>query len=49
MSDDPVSADLGANAVFLQGTVDSDLHIVDELIQERCPSFTGHWTWPAVR
>lgn len=24
-------------------------HIVDVLIQERCPSFVEHWTWPAVR
>lgn len=49
MSDKPATAELDANAVFLQGAAESDLHIVDELIQERCPSFTGHWTWPAVR
>ncbi len=24
-------------------------HIVDVLIQERCPSFVGHWSWPVVR
>lgn len=24
-------------------------HIVDIMIEERCPSFVGHWTWPAVR
>lgn len=24
-------------------------HIVDVLIQERCPSFVSHWTWPVVR
>lgn len=24
-------------------------HIVDIMIEERCPSWVGHWTWPAVR
>lgn len=24
-------------------------HIVDIMIEERCPSFVGHWTWPVVR
>ena len=38
MSDKPATAELDANAVFLQGAAESDLHIVDELIQERCPS-----------
>ncbi|MEM1106285.1 MAG: 1-acyl-sn-glycerol-3-phosphate acyltransferase [Pseudomonadota bacterium] len=49
MTDEPISAELAANAVFLSGTQKSDLHIVDELIQERCPSFVGHWSWPVVR
>ena len=49
MNDKPVSAEMAANAVFLAGTEKSDLHIVDELIQERCPSFVGHWSWPMVR
>ncbi len=26
-----------------------DDHIVDILIEERCPSFVQHWSWPAVR
>ena len=26
-----------------------DGHIVDILIEERCPSFVKHWTWPAIR
>ncbi|MEO0465254.1 MAG: 1-acyl-sn-glycerol-3-phosphate acyltransferase [Pseudomonadota bacterium] len=48
MSDD--SAPLTARtSVFLPDTVRSDLHIADELIQERCPSFVNHWTWPVVR
>lgn len=24
-------------------------HIVDIMIEERCPSWVGHWSWPAVR
>ena len=24
-------------------------HIIDVMIEERCPSFVSHWTWPAVR
>lgn len=24
-------------------------HIVDVLIEERCPSFAAHWSWPAVK
>ena len=27
----------------------SDQHIVDVLIEERCPSFVDHWTWPMTR
>src|SRR5690348_12053151 len=26
-----------------------DGHIVDILIEERCPSFVKHWTWPLLR
>ncbi len=26
-----------------------DAHIVDVLIEERCPSFAEHWTWPITR
>ena len=24
-------------------------HIIDVMIEERCPSFVNHWTWPVVR
>lgn len=24
-------------------------HIVDIMIEERCPSWVGHWSWPAVK
>ena len=27
----------------------SDAHIVDILIEERCPSWVKHWSWPVVR
>jgi putative hemolysin len=27
----------------------SNAHIVDIMIEERCPSWVGHWSWPAVR
>jgi putative hemolysin len=27
----------------------SDAHIVDIMIEERCPSWVRHWSWPAVR
>jgi putative hemolysin len=36
-------------SVFLEGLPDTDTHIVDTLIEERCPSFVSHWTWPVVR
>lgn len=49
MSEKPATAELDSNAVFLAGAPESDLHIVDELIRERCPSFVSHWTWPVVR
>ncbi len=26
-----------------------DGHIVDIMIEERCPSWVGHWSWPAVK
>ncbi|MEM8920091.1 MAG: 1-acyl-sn-glycerol-3-phosphate acyltransferase [Pseudomonadota bacterium] len=35
-------------SAFLPNKVD-DSHIVDVLIEERCPSFANHWTWPALR
>lgn len=36
-------------SVFLPSSKRGDVHIVDELIEERCPSFVDHWTWPMVR
>lgn len=36
-------------SAFLENIKKTDAHIVDELIMERCPSFVGHWSWPAIR
>ena len=36
-------------AAFLADLEDSDDHIVDRLIMERCPSFVQHWSWSAIR
>ena len=38
-----------SNSVFLPDTERQDAHIVDVLIEERCPSFVSHWSWPLVR
>lgn len=38
-----------STSVFLPDTERQDAHIVDVLIEERCPSFVSHWTWPLVR
>lgn len=38
-----------STSVFLEGIEETDAHIVDTLIAERCPSFVSHWTWPVVR
>jgi hypothetical protein len=24
-------------------------HIVDIMIEERCPTWVGHWSWPVVK
>ncbi|RIJ17979.1 GNAT family N-acetyltransferase [Henriciella mobilis] len=36
-------------SAFLKDLDEPDQHIVDTLIEERCPSFAGHWSWPIVR
>jgi putative hemolysin len=35
-------------AAFVSAETRTD-HIVDILIEERCPSFVKHWSWPVVR
>lgn len=41
--------DTNSNSVFLPETEREDAHIVDVLIEERCPSFVAHWSWPILR
>lgn len=36
-------------SAFLSNIEESDQHIVDTLIAERCPSFVSHWSWPLTR
>lgn len=36
-------------SAFLNTGDQSDQHIIDTMIEERCPSFVEHWSWPAVR
>lgn len=40
-------ADVGLSA-FIDPEM-GDGHIVDILIEERCPTWVTHWSWPAVR
>ena len=41
------AADSGLAAFIDPETRDG--HIVDILIEERCPSWVSHWSWPVVR
>ena len=43
----PRKAEQKASAFDVQRT--DDKHIIDVMIEERCPSFVSHWTWPVVR
>ena len=36
-------------SAFLPDTERMDAHIVDILIEERCPQLRSHWSWPIVR
>lgn len=36
-------------SAFLRDLEETDEHIVDTLIAERCPSFVEHWSWPVTR
>jgi len=36
-------------SAFLESVAAPETHIVDTLIEERCPSFVAHWSWPVVR
>lgn len=49
MSEKSLPARNGEPSAFAVAASADDVHIVDELIEERCPSFVAHWTWPVVR
>ncbi len=50
MSEETVIAKRAARpSAFLEASAASDKHIVDELIEERCPKLRGHAAWPVMR
>lgn len=49
MSDKSLPVGAKAKSAFAVPAPRTNMHIVDELIEERCPSFAEHWTWPMVR
>lgn len=49
MTDDPMAVSAPRPSAFLTADTATNLHIVDALIQERCPTFADHWTWPVLR
>ncbi|MEL7128531.1 MAG: 1-acyl-sn-glycerol-3-phosphate acyltransferase [Pseudomonadota bacterium] len=49
MADKPLQIQAAKRSAFSVAETRTDLHIVDVLIEERCPSFSGHWTWPVTR
>lgn len=38
-----------SQSAFLPDTERSDAHIIDVLIEERCPHLRAHWSWPLIR
>lgn len=48
MTDESLPASAPQSA-FLADVKKTDDHIIDVMIEERCPSFVEHWTWPVVR
>ena len=48
MTDEVINKN-SATSAFLADIEEPDQHIVDTLIEERCPSFAGHWSWPVIR
>ena len=51
MTDEIASPQAASRAVsaFLQDAAANDRHIVDVLIEERCPKLRSSWSWPLVR
>jgi hypothetical protein len=48
MTEKTETAPEGGLAAFIEPETRSD-HIVDIMIEERCPSWVKHWSWPALR
>ena len=38
-----------ALSAFHEAAADTDQHIVDVLIEERCPKLRSSWSWPLIR
>ncbi len=49
MTDKSLPVGAGKKSAFAVSRKNSDQHIIDELIEERCPSFVEHWTWSFMR
>ncbi|MEM8636064.1 MAG: 1-acyl-sn-glycerol-3-phosphate acyltransferase, partial [Pseudomonadota bacterium] len=49
MKKKPVPAAGAPASAFAVPEIRPDQHIIDVLIEERCPSFVDHWTWPITR
>ncbi|MEO1029154.1 MAG: 1-acyl-sn-glycerol-3-phosphate acyltransferase [Pseudomonadota bacterium] len=50
MTESNASTKRGDISVFMPQTpAKAGQHIIDVLIEERCPSFADHWTWPIIR
>lgn len=49
MSDKSLPSRTKSASAFAAPAPRANMHIVDELIEERCPSFASHWTWPLMR
>lgn len=49
MGDKPTPITAMSKSAFAVPDIRADQHIVDVLIEERCPSFAEHWTWPLTR
>ncbi len=51
MTDDivPPVREVSPVSAFHVDASEADQHIVDVLIEERCPKIRGHWSWPLVR
>merc|ERR1712137_725083 len=51
MSDESLTAKTPAlrASAFLDAEKNNDQHIVDTLIEERCPQLRSSWSWPLVR